>query len=245
MAGPVLFISDLHLSPERPAINRSFFAFLRNEARAAAALYILGDLLDYWIGDDDLDLPFHAAVAAGLRELSASGCPVYFLPGNRDFLIGSRFAQAAGLQILADPTLIELAGVPTLLMHGDTLCTTDLAYQEFRAKVHDPAWQRALLAKPLAERRAIAFSLLQDSRVEKGTKSSDIMDVTPDAVEQVLREHRCPRLIHGHTHRPARHEYLIDGMRCERWVLGPWYEAGSYLRCDADGSCTPVALPPA
>jgi len=244
VAGPQLFISDLHLTTERPAINRTFFAFLRDEARSAAALYILGDLFDYWIGDDDLADPFNASVADGLRALVDGGCRVHFMPGNRDFLVGSRFAAACGMTVLDDPTVIDLCGTRTLLMHGDTLCTTDLAYQTFRTKVHTETWQRDFLARSLAERRAIAQGLRAESQEEKGTKTAEIMDVTPSAVEQVMREHDCTRLIHGHTHRPARHALTIAGKACERWVLAAWFESGSYLRCSQDGSCRALTLAP-
>lgn len=244
MPGPRLFISDLHLTPERPAINRTFFSFLRAQARAASALYILGDLFDYWIGDDDLDDPFNASVASALRALSDTGCRVSFMPGNRDFLLGERFAAACGMRVLDDPTVIDLHGTRTLIMHGDTLCTADLAYQAFRTKVHTDAWQRDFLARTLAERRAVAQGLRAESQEEKVTKSAEIMDVTPSAVERILREHACIRLIHGHTHRPARHTLQVDGRHCERWVLDAWYEAGSYLCCTPDGACLSVALAP-
>jgi len=233
--GAQLFISDLHLTPHRPAINHAFFGFLRSEARSAQALYILGDLFDYWIGDDDLDDPFNASIAAGLRALAQSGCAVSFMPGNRDFLIGSRFAAAAGMRTLADPTLIDLAGTATLLLHGDTLCTGDIAYQEFRTKVHAEAWQQAFLARPIAERRAIALGLREESRIEQGSKSDAIMDVVPAAVETAFLAHGCTRMIHGHTHRPACHRHCMGASACERWVLGAWYVRGSYLRCDSRG----------
>jgi UDP-2,3-diacylglucosamine hydrolase len=242
VSGPQLFISDLHLTIERPAISQTFFAFLLAEARAASDLYILGDLFDYWIGDDDLDDPFNASIANALRALSAAGCRVSFMPGNRDFLLGSRFAAVCGMTVLDDPSVIDLHGVRTLLMHGDTLCTTDLAYQEFRTKVHTGSWQRDFLARTLSERRAIAQGLRAESQAEKGTKTSEIMDVTPSAVEQVMRDHACTRLIHGHTHRPARHALRIDGRPCERWVLASWYETGSYLRCDPSGNVAEVTL---
>ncbi len=232
-----MFVSDLHLSPQRPEMVRVFQGFLRKQAAGARSLYILGDLFDYWIGDDDLDQPFHAAVAGALARLAETGCAIHFMPGNRDFLIGERFARAARLDILPDPTLIDQAGVYTLLVHGDTLCLDDLDYQAFRARVRDPAWQRDLLARPLEERRAIAFQLRSDSRSSQQSKPVDIMDVAPRAVEEAFRRYRCSRIIHGHTHRPGRHEHLIDDRRCERWVLGDWYRSGSYLRCDERGTC--------
>jgi UDP-2,3-diacylglucosamine hydrolase len=232
-----IFVSDLHLSAQRPVMVAAFSRLLRTEARTATQLYILGDLFDYWIGDDDLADPLHAAVAAELTALTASGCESYFMPGNRDFLLGSRFAQAAGLSILPDPTRVELAGRPTLLLHGDTLCLDDIDYLAFRAQVHDPAWQRQFLSQPLEQRRAAALQLRADSASSQQHKSAEIMDVAPRAVEQAFREYRCTRIIHGHTHRPARHEYRVDGELCERWVLADWYQRGSYLRCDADVCC--------
>jgi UDP-2,3-diacylglucosamine hydrolase len=236
-----IFVSDLHLAAQRPAMVAAFSHLLRTDARRASQFYILGDLFDYWIGDDDLADPLHAEVATELKALATSGCRVCFMPGNRDFLLGSRFAQAAGMHILPDPTRIELAGRATLLLHGDTLCLDDMDYLAFRAKVHDAAWQRHFLSQPLEQRRATALQLRGDSESSQRHKSVEIMDVAPRAVEQAFRDHRCTRMIHGHTHRPARHEYRIDGELCERWVLADWYRRGSYLRCDADG-CRNVTL---
>ena len=237
-AGPYdLFVSDLHLTPERAEITRAFAAFLRADAIRARSLYILGDLFDYWVGDDDLDDPFHAEIAAELSRIAEAGCSVYLMHGNRDFLLGERFVAAARARLLADPTVIEQAGIRTVLMHGDTLCVDDHDYQAFRAKVRTEAWQRDFLAKPLAERRAIALKLRADSRSSQQRKSDAIMDATPHAVAEAFRRHQCARMIHGHTHRPARHEHCIDGQVCERWVLADWYSAGSFLRCDARGRC--------
>ena len=230
-----LFVSDLHLTPQRPAMADAFMRLLRADARRAQRLYILGDMFDYWIGDDDLAAPFHAGIAAELAALGACGCRVFFMPGNRDFLLGERFAAAAGLDILPDPTVVELAGTPTLLLHGDTLCLDDVDYQAFRAKVHAPAWQQQFLRQPLEERRRIALGLRADSESSQKRKSDEIMDVAPRAVEQAFRDCGCSRMIHGHTHRPARHEHRVDGRLCERWVLADWYRRGSYLRCDASG----------
>lgn len=233
-----LLVSDLHLTPQRPAMAAAFTRLLHADARAAQLFYVLGDMFDYWIGDDDLVDPFHARIAAELAGLAASGCRVFFMPGNRDFLLGKDFARAARLEILADPTVADLAGTPTLLLHGDTLCLDDLDYQAFRTKVHTRQWQQQFLRQPLEARRRIALELRADSRSSQKQKSNEIMDVAPRAVEQAFRDSGCTRMIHGHTHRPARHEYCIDGRLCERWVLGDWYRSGSYLRCDADG-CTP------
>ena len=198
-------------------------------------MYILGDLFDYWIGDDDLEDPLHRAVIESLRELSDSGCRIFLMHGNRDFLIGAGFERATGAVLLNDPAVVELYGTRTLLMHGDTLCVDDVAYQQFRARVRNRAVQREFLAKPLAQRRSIALSLQQENAVTKQTKSDEIMDVTPAEVERALRAHDCSVLIHGHTHRPARHDLLVDGRRCERWVLADWQERGECLRVSEAG----------
>jgi len=230
-----LFISDLHLCPSRPWIARLFRDFLAGPARGAEALYILGDLFEYWAGDDDLGDAFNADVCAALRTLSDTGVPLYFMAGNRDFLIGERFARAAGMTLLPDPALIEVGGVPTLLMHGDTLCTDDEAYQAFRLEVRSPEWQQAFLALPLDRRKAQIDALRRESESQKRIKPIDIMDANPAAVLQGLTFHLSQRLIHGHTHRPALHRLEIGGQGCERWVLPDWYEEGGYLVCDGGG----------
>lgn len=236
-----LFVADLHIGPERPQTTRIFEDFARRTAPQAEALYILGDLFEYWAGDDDLTDPHHAAVANALAELSRSGTAVFIMHGNRDFLMAGDFAHAAHSSLIPDPTLIDLYGTPTLLMHGDTLCTEDTAYLAFRARVRQAAWQMEFLARPLAERKAEIEALRQRSESDKQLKSIVEMDVHPDAVAAALREHGYPRLIHGHTHRPARHLHRVDGRDCERWVLDSWYDHGSYLRCDAAG-CTAIQI---
>jgi UDP-2,3-diacylglucosamine hydrolase len=230
-----LFISDLHLAPDTPAANDSLLNFLERTAPTAEALYVLGDLFEYWIGDDALEHPFPRAIADAFRRVSDGGVPVFFMHGNRDFLIGTRFARESRMRILEDPIVVNLYGRPTLLMHGDTLCSDDVEYQKFRAMVRNPAWQHAFLAKPLAERARIAQGVRGQSEQAKQLKDVAIMDVAPATVEEVLRRHSYPRLIHGHTHRPARHEHIVDGHVCERWVLADWYQQGSYLICDAAG----------
>ena len=230
-----LLISDLHLCPSRPQTSRLFRDFLSGPARQAEALYILGDLFEYWAGDDDLDDPFNAGISAELRNLSDSGVPLFFMAGNRDFLAGERFARAAGLTLLPDPALVEVAGTTALLMHGDTLCTDDAAYQVFRAEVRSPEWRQAFLALPLAQRKAQIEALRRESEAQKQIKPLDIMDVNLDAVLQTLTSHRCARLIHGHTHRPAHHRLEIEGDTRERWVLPDWYVKGGYLSCDTGG----------
>jgi UDP-2,3-diacylglucosamine hydrolase len=238
----VFFISDLHLHDSRPDINRVFFGFLRGPAREAESLYILGDLFEYWAGDDDLGDPFNGSVAAALAEYSRSGPALRFMHGNRDFLLNGEFARACGGTLIDDPHSLDLFGTPTLLMHGDTLCTDDLDYQRFRVQVRNPVWQKGFLALPLAQRKRQIEAVRQTSETEKTRKAPEIMDVNPAAVQAALREHAYPRLIHGHTHRPARHVHRVDGRTCERWVLADWYRSGSYLRCDEDG-CTPLELP--
>ena len=235
------FISDLHLAPERPDIVEQFFDFLSGPAQGADALYVLGDLFEYWVGDDDLGDPLNRSVAEGFSKLAKAGTPVSFMHGNRDLLVGAQFAERSGAHLIADPTLVELYGKPTLLMHGDTLCTDDLAYQKFRAYAHDPRNQARFLAQPLSARHAELAALRRKSETAKQDKTAEIMDVNAGAVEQALRAAGYPRLIHGHTHRPGRNVHHVDGRECERWVLGDWYETGSYLRCDAAG-CTALAL---
>lgn len=236
-----LFISDLHLCPSRPHINRLFQVFLAGPARQAESLYILGDLFEYWAGDDDLEDPFNAGVCAALRALSESAVPLYLMAGNRDFLAGTGFARAAGLSLLPEPAVIELHGTPTLLMHGDTLCTDDGAYQAFRSEVRSENWRQAFLALPLSTRKSQIEALRSESESQKRSKPMAIMDVNEDAVLQALTLHRCARLIHGHTHRPGHHHHVANGKPCERWVLPDWYETGGYLSCDESG-CRQVAI---
>ena len=233
-----LFVADLHLCPERPQTTRIFEAFLRRTASQAEALYILGDLFEYWAGDDDLGDPHHARVTKALSELHQSGTAVFIMHGNRDFLMAEDFARAAHASLIPDPSLIDLYGTPTLLTHGDTLCSEDTAYLAFRAKVRQPAWQTSFLARPLADRKAEIEALRRRSETDKQLKSVSEMDVHAATVAAVLREHGYPRLIHGHTHRPAHHVHQVDGHDCERWVLDSWYDHGSYLRCDAAGCKT-------
>jgi len=236
-----IFVSDLHLSPERPRIVQTFFGFLTGTAVHAEHLYILGDLFEYWVGDDDRDEPFNASIAAALAALAGRGVALHLMQGNRDVLLGQEFARRCGADILADPTLLHLYGTKTLVMHGDTLCTDDVDYQKFRAYAHDPIEQRRFLGQPLAERRKQILGLRAQSEAAKELKTAEIMDVAPAAVEDVLRAHGYPRLIHGHTHRPARHVHVVDGHECERWVLPDWYEQGGCLRCDASG-CAALTL---
>ncbi len=241
---PTLFISDLHLSPERPGITSAFFDFLAREAGRADALYILGDLFDYWVGDDDLDDPFADEVVRALGSVADAGCAVRVMHGNRDFLMGEKLCRAAGATLLVDPTVVDLHGVRTVLLHGDTMCIDDPDYTAFRGKVRDPAWQRAFVTKPIEERRRIAVGLRADSRASQSMKSETIMDVAPRAVIEAFRTSNCTRMIHGHTHRPGRHEHLVDGRTCERWVLADWYTRGSFLCIDTFGVVSTKLLPP-
>ena len=234
-----LFISDLHLDPARPEITRLFGVFIDGEARGADALYILGDLFEAWVGDDDPS-ETGAFVAERLAALAGNGVPVYFMHGNRDFLLGADYARRAGAALLADPTIVDLHGRRALLMHGDTLCTGDLAYQQFRAQTRDPAWQRQFLAQPLAARLAFAQQARAASQARQGElrdagQMETLTDVAPAAVDAAFRDHGVDLLIHGHTHRPAVHTLDVDGRPCTRVVLGDWYEQGSLLRVDADG----------
>jgi UDP-2,3-diacylglucosamine hydrolase len=236
-----LLISDLHLSADRPEIFSAFTRFLAATATRSKALYILGDLFEYWAGDDDSQDPFNQQVIQALARLHSAGVAIYLMHGNRDFLMGQALASACGAQLLPDPSIIEMHGVPTLLMHGDTLCTDDTDYLVFRTQVRDPAWQGKFLSLPLAQRKAQIEQLRAQSRLAQSSKPPEIMDVNAAAVANAFRNHAYPRLIHGHTHRPAMHMHQVDGHACQRWVLPDWYEQGGYLRCDADG-CEAVKL---
>ncbi len=233
-----LFISDLHLSTQRPALVAAFHEFVRGPARGAAALYILGDLFDLWLGDDQLRDPLASGVAAALADLAQSGTAIYLQRGNRDFLLGERFARASGATLLDDAVVHQLHGTPTLIMHGDQLCTDDVGYQRFRAWWQDPVHRRRFLALPLFARRGIGAALQSRSRKAMANKPEEIMDVNADAVAAALRERGVTRLIHGHTHRPARHEHDVDGRTCVRQVLADWYRKASYLEV-SDAGMTP------
>jgi UDP-2,3-diacylglucosamine hydrolase len=226
---PALFISDLHLSEDRPAANERFFSFLEKEARGAEALYILGDFFEYWIGDDDLGQPFNAVIAGLLQGVSRSGVALHFMHGNRDFLVGQGFCETTGARLLDDPTVLELQGEKTLLMHGDTLCTDDLDYQAWRRTARSSAWQQQFLAKPLPERRHAVLGMREKSKQVVEAKPAEIMDVNDGAVREALERHGVRRLIHGHTHRAGRHRLEVGGRACERWVLPDWYGRGGYL----------------
>jgi UDP-2,3-diacylglucosamine hydrolase len=232
---PTLFASDLHLSPDRPAARAAFRAFAQGPARGAQAVYLLGDLFDWWVGDDQIADPFVAGIVADLRGISAAGVPLFIGHGNRDFMLGARFARATGATLLPEQQVLDLAGIRTVICHGDELCTDDTEYLAYRARMRDPATQARLLRLPYFARRAIAWWLRRKSRDEKALKADQIMDVSDDAVAAALRVHDVQRMIHGHTHRPARHEHQVDGTTRERFVLADWHEHGQYLAVDASG----------
>ncbi len=238
---PTLFISDLHLSAERPAIIDLFRRFLRERASRSDALYILGDLFEYWIGDDDALQSGYLPVINELRTLTAAGTPVYLMHGNRDFLLGSGFEEATGTHLLPEPAVIDLYGERVMLMHGDTLCTDDVEYQKFRSMVRDPAWIAQFVAKDITQRQTIVRSLRETSKAATAEKKPEIMDVNQGAVEAAMRSRGVLRLIHGHTHRPALHGFMLDGQPAKRMVLGDWYGQGSVLACTPQG-CTLESL---
>ena len=230
-----LFISDLHLSENQPHITHLLLNFLSNTAPQADALYILGDLFEYWAGDDDMYTAFHQQILSAILGVSNLGTPVFLMHGNRDFLMDEQLTRACKATLLADPTVVDLYGTPTLLAHGDAMCTDDFEYQAFRQQVRQPAWRNNFLAQPLAQRKAQIEQLRKMSEEKKQTKSMDIMDVNPSAVAEMFRSHHYPRMIHGHTHRQKQHQHQVDGKSCDRWVLGDWHETGNTLRCDASG----------
>jgi len=225
--------ADLHLSVATPGLTALFLrllAGLRNSAAeqtAPPALYLLGDIFEYWAGDDDLDDPFNRSIVQALRQTTAAGIEIGFLPGNRDFLIGEGFASASGVRLLPDPFILSLPSWQFALTHGDTFCTDDLDYQRFRATVRDPEWQARFLAQPLAARKQQIEAIRRQSEMNKQDKSNanaSLMDVNRNTVKDFLHDHGYPTLIHGHTHRPMTHEHIVDGIHCERWVLADWRE---------------------
>ncbi len=229
-----LFISDLHLEPGRPEIGEQFLAFLAGPARDADALYILGDLFEAWIGDDDPN-PYYAQMKTAIRALSDSGVPVFFMHGNRDFMIGETFAAEAGITLLSDPHPLQLYGEHVLLSHGDALCTDDVEYQQVRAMTRNPDWQAMMLSKSIEERIAFAAQAREQSLARSESMTEEIADVSQDAVHQTIRESGADILLHGHTHRPAVHPFHVDERPVHRIVLGDWYEQGSMVEWDADG----------
>lgn len=234
VASHSLFASDLHLDSEAPWAIDAFLAFLDGPARGCDALYLLGDLFEAWVGDDD-DNSDNARACAGLARLTGSGIAVYVLHGNRDFLLGADFARRTGVKLLPDPVLVDLYGVPTLLSHGDVFCTEDPAYQQLRSIVRRPAWQTRFLSLPLAARRELASAARAGSKAHTQRTIPTIMDVNLEAVLRAFRATGARRLIHGHTHRPAIHPVMFDGIHAQRVVLAPWYEAASCVAVDSAG----------
>jgi len=243
----ILLISDLHLQEQRPDITRAFLDLLSGRARQAEALYILGDFFEAWIGDDAMT-PFQRSICQALRQLSDSGTQVLLMHGNRDFLIGKAFCKAAGCTLLPDPCVVELSGEPVLLMHGDTLCTQDVAYMKLRRYLRNPLTLWVLRRLPLATRHRLARKLRSESRAQTRMKASDIVDVTLDEVPRQMAVHGVRTLIHGHTHRPAVHELLVEGQPARRIVLGDWDRSGWVLQADEHGlqlDSFPIEQPPA
>ncbi|MCH9005257.1 MAG: UDP-2,3-diacylglucosamine diphosphatase [Proteobacteria bacterium] len=229
-----LFISDLHLEAGQPAIGEQFVSFLANDGRQAEALYILGDLFDAWLGDDDPN-PYYGEMKSAMRDLADTGVPTFFMHGNRDFMIGKQFAAETSVTILSDPVVVTLYGQNVVLSHGDALCTDDVHYQKIRAMTRDPDWQSMMRAKPLQERIALAAEARKESVARGASLSDEIMDVNQDAVAATLREHGVDIMLHGHTHRPAIHEIDLGDRTATRIVLGDWYEQGSVVRWDENG----------
>jgi len=223
-----LFVSDLHLDAAEPAAVEQFLSFLKTHAAAAEALYILGDLFEVWIGDDDPD-PVKAAVCAAMRDFTSSGVACFVIHGNRDFLLGRDFAQRTGARLLPDPVVAEFEGERVLLTHGDTLCVDDVSYQELRTVVRNPGWQRRFLALPVADRELLATQARAGSKAHTSRTIPVVMDVNAEAVNAAFHAAQVRRIIHGHTHRPAVHDLVLDGEPAQRIVLGAWYEQGSYL----------------
>jgi UDP-2,3-diacylglucosamine hydrolase len=223
-----LFISDLHLAPERPDIIQLFIQFLNTQAAQAESLYILGDLVEYWLGDDDNAAGLSDAFNA-MRELADKGLKIYLMHGNRDFLMGEQLAQRCGCTLIQEPYIAHINKLPILLLHGDILCTDDLRYQELRLMLRNPAWQADFLSKPLAEREQMAMALRKQSKEETQLKAADIMDVNADAVTQAFIDNSISLMIHGHTHRPAVHDFEVNNTAVKRVVLGDWYSQGSVL----------------
>lgn len=236
-----LFASDLHLHPSLPKTTQAFFSFLRQQAIHAGQLYLLGDLFEYWAGDDDLQTPFNRQVADELRNIADAGVRIFWIAGNRDFLIGKAFASEAKLTLLPDPFIARIGGQDIVLTHGDALCTDDVSYMKFRAQVRSPAWQQAFLAKSLDERKSIIEGLRSGSRQAQRMKAADIMDVNSDTVAELFRATQAPVMIHGHTHRPATHAFTLDGNPRRRFVLPDWdcdtYPArGGWMSIDREGN---------
>ena len=229
MTGTDLFIADLHLCAAQTETVRAFASFMAGPARRAERLFVLGDLFEYWAGDDDLDAPFNDHVCEQFTRARDAGLKIYFLAGNRDFLIDGGFAKRAGVTLISEPHEVSLGQRRAIILHGDTLCTDDHAYQAFRAQVRSIEWQQAFLEKPLDVRKSIIEGVREHSKAGKQTKSAAIMDVNEQAVHDVFRASGVRLMIHGHTHRPATHRHDVDGRQCERWVLSDWHGTAPYV----------------
>lgn len=230
----ILLISDLHLEQQRPDITRAFVHFLQTRARQAEALYILGDFFEVWVGDDAME-PFQHEIASVLRELADRGTRLYLMHGNRDFMLGQGFCQLAGCTLLSDPCRVSFNGEPVLLMHGDSLCTSDAAYMRMRRLLRNPLSLWLLRHLPLAKRHALARKLRKESQLQTRQKAASIIDVTPSEVPRLMAKYGVRTLIHGHTHRPASHTLEVDGQRAQRIVLGDWDQQGWALQVDENG----------
>lgn len=235
-----LFISDLHLQEAHPYTTQAFFDFLYKYGLQTQQLYLLGDLFEYWAGDDDLDTPYNQQIVEAIRQVSDAGVQVFWIAGNRDFLVGNDFAYATNLHILPDPSVVRIAGRYVILAHGDAQCTDDLSYMTFRAQVRQPQWQHQFLALPLAQRKAIIAGVRQESRAEQRYKSDEIMDVNTTAITRLFNDTACDTLIHGHTHRPAKHVISTEDHTFTRYVLPDWeydteHHRGGWIAIDAHG----------
>lgn len=230
----ILLISDLHLEQQRPDITRAFVHFLQTRATTAQALYILGDFFEVWVGDDAMS-DFHRHIASALRELSERGTRIYLMHGNRDFLLGQHFCRLAGCTLLPDPSVIEFYGEKVLLLHGDSLCTSDLAYMRMRRVLRNPVSLWLLRHLPLSTRHKLARKLRRESQMQTRQKAAAIVDVTPDEVPRIMAKHRVRTLIHGHTHRPATHSLQVNDHAAQRIVLGDWDQQGWVLQIDTNG----------
>jgi len=236
------FISDLHLSPQSPGVTALFLNYLDGPAGQVDALYILGDLFDAWVGDDDLADPYHDGIVAALQRRHAGGLRTFLQHGNRDFLLGRNFAAAAGIVLLPDPHVLSLPEGQFVLSHGDALCTDDAEYMAFRRQVRDPQWQAAFLARPLSERRALAAQMRAASEANKRSKTAYQMDLNPQETDDFLRAHGYATFIHGHTHQPATHAHMVDGIHVERWVLADWHEDRSEVLVWNDATLSRLSL---
>lgn len=234
MSDLTYFIADLHLAENRPDITACFLSFLQEDAVNASTLYILGDLFEYWIGDDDTS-EFIQQVAVALKSLADKGVEIFYIHGNRDFLLGKKYAKRCGMTILPEMAEIDLYGEKAIILHGDTLCTRDVEYQKFRKKSRSWWWQAMIKSLPLFVRRNIAENYRQKSAQSTAMKAQDIMDVTQEEVVESLEKHNCQLMIHGHTHRPATHQLSANGKCAKRIVLGDWYDQGSILVVTRNG----------